>query len=456
MNRIPPEILALVPDFWDKHCGSGDQGLIALTHVCRIWREVFISRPSLWTDLDCGDGDKTRVYLERSKSLPVNLSLDTDDCLPSYSLFSGMIPHVIERLGSLTARAPPEELQAITDHLSRPAPLLEKLFICGDPNYNLRSNPVLTPALFNGDLSSLRKLHLESVYTVLPWRNMVNLTSFKLARMSSGGATIRQLLDFFESAPHLRKVILKFAAPISAAQNRRLVSLARLERMEITDCGSVSPLLDHLLIPVGARLTIEVDLPNPPIKDHPPRFLDNLRNLSDFTTIELTGYGSEPQIQFSGPNGKVTMIPITFRVDTTCFMIESLDQFDTSRTEQLTIEDGSLLSSDLSYRALLPMKQLRTLALRRCEDSDAFVRALHPNMSPLGGLICPRLEELAIVLNGTTLDITGVIGVVVARASRGSKLKSIRIVGFKPVRANLLEQLEQHVLHVEYVPRAMK
>ena len=218
--------------------------------------------------------------------------------------------------------------------------------------------------------------------------------------------------------------------------------------MEITDCGSASPLLDHLLIPVGARLTIEVDLPNPPIKDHPPRFLDNLRNLPDFTTIELTGYDSEPQIQFSGPNGQVTMIPTTFWVDTTRFMIESLDQFDTSRTEQLTIDDGSPSSSDLLYRALLPMKHLRTLALRRCASSDAFIRALHPNMSPSGVLICPELEELAIVLNGMTLDMTSVIGVVVARASRGSKLKSIRIVDSEPVRANVLEQLEKHVLHV--------
>jgi hypothetical protein len=413
---------------------------------------VFISRSSLWTDLDCEDGDKTRVYLERSKSLPVNLSLNTDDCLPPHYHFSDIIPHVIERLGSLSVRAAPKELQDITAHLSLPAPLLEKLFICGNSGYDSRRNPVLTPALFNGDLSSLRKLHLVSVRTELPWRNMVNLTSFKLVRTSSGGATIQQFLDFFESAPRLRKVVLHFMTPTSGDQNRRLVSLECLERMEITNCGSASPLLDHLLIPVGARLTIEVVLPNPPIKDHPPRFFDNLRNLPDFTTIELTGYGSEPHIQFSGPNGKVTMIPITFRVDTTCFMIESLDQFDTSRTEQLTIEDGSPLSSDLSYRALLPMKHLRILALRRCADSDAFVRALHPNMSPSGVLICPRLEELAIVLNGTTLDMTGVIGVVVARASRGSKLKSIRIVGSKPVRANLLEQLGKHVLHVEYVP----
>ena len=121
VNRIPPEILALVPDFWDKHYGSGDQGPIALTHACRTWRDVFISRSSLWTDLNCEDRDKTRVYLERTKSLPINLSLDTEHRLSPHYPFSDIIPHVIERLGSLTVRAAPGELQDITDHLSRPA-----------------------------------------------------------------------------------------------------------------------------------------------------------------------------------------------------------------------------------------------------------------------------------------------------------------------------------------------
>ena len=196
-----------------------------------------------------------------------------------------------------------------------------------------------------------------------------------------------------------------------------------------------------------------MDLPNPPVKDHPPRFFDNLRNLPGFTTIELSSpHYSEPRMQFTGPNGQVEMFPTTSGVDMTCFMIESLDQFDTSRTEQLAIDHGSSPSSNIPFRALLRMKHLRTLTLRLCANSHAFVRALHPNMSPSGVLICPKLEELVIVLDWMALDMTSVIGVVAARASRGSKLKSIRIVGSEPVRANLLEQLEKHVLHVEYVP----
>jgi hypothetical protein len=99
--------------------------VITLTHVCRAWREVFTSRSSLWTNLNCENKDQAHVYLERSKSLPVNLSLNADDDLPSYHPFFEIIPRAVGRLGSLFIGVLPEDLQTITAHLSHPAPLLE-------------------------------------------------------------------------------------------------------------------------------------------------------------------------------------------------------------------------------------------------------------------------------------------------------------------------------------------
>ena len=448
VSRIPPEILALIPDFWNHDDDDRDQDVITLTHVCRAWREVFTSRSSLWTNLNCENKDQAHVYLERSKSLPVNLSLNADDDLPSYHPFFEIIPRAIGRLRSLSIGVE-GDLQTITAHLFRPAPLLEELSICGDSDC---SNPVLTPTLFNGDLSSLRKLRLNCVRTWLPWRNMINLTSFKLVHTPPNEVTVRQLLDFFEGAPRLRTVDLYSVTLAPGAQNGRLVSLACLEIMGMTGSGSASLLLNHLLIPVGAHLKVEVDLPSPPIKDHPPRFLDNLRNLPNFTTVDLySAYGWKPHIQFNGPNGQVRMIPRTFRVDRTRLVLEYLDQFDTSRTEQLTINHGNSPSSDSLYRALLPMKHLHTLTLRHCARSHIFIYALHPDMNSSGVLVCPKLEELVIVLSGGTLDVKSVIGVVAARAARGAKVTSVRITGRKPVGTDILE-LRKHVLHVECGP----
>ena len=456
VNRIPPEILALIPDFWEKGYHGRDEDLVALTHVCQAWREMFISRSSLWADLDCVGKTRTRVYLERSKSLPIHLSLRADNHLPSHHPFFEIIPHVIGRLRSLLIVGLVEDLKGITDHISCPAPLLEKLLICGDHYHKPHLRPMVPPALFGGDFSSLRSLCLEAVRTELPWRNMVNLTSFKLHYMSLGGVSVEQLLNFFESAPRLRKVNIYKATPTSGARNGRLVSLPCLKRMEITGDGSASPLLDHLLIPVGVRLEIEVDFPSPPIKDHPPRFLDNLGNLPNFTKIQLCGGRFGPQMEFSGPNGQFAMIPLSSQVDKTRLVLESLDYFDTSKVEQLEISGCDSLSNDPLYRALYPMEHLRALALNYCASPHIFVHALHPTINSSGTVVCPELEELTIMLDGGTLDVRSVIGVAAARASRGMKLKSVKIVGQdvgqdKLARIDVLE-LKKHVLNVECGP----
>jgi hypothetical protein len=150
----------------------------------------------LWTDFECRklNADKSHVCLERSSSSPINLRLDEEGDLSPYNPFLQIVPHAIGRLKYLTVNGAPRNLSAITAHLSRPAPLLEYLVIDGNYESGPQRNPVLTTTLFNGDLSSLRGLCLHSVRTELPWRNMVNLTSFELY---DTGMLIRQLLDFF-------------------------------------------------------------------------------------------------------------------------------------------------------------------------------------------------------------------------------------------------------------------
>ena len=387
INRIPPEILALIPDFWDTYDGGG--GVIALTHVCRAWREVFTSRSSLWANINCEDADKTLVYFERSKSSPINLALYRDDALSPCDPFVRIIPHAIERLKSLSIKGTPMNLQDITANLPRPAPLLEELSIHGGRENARHLSPVLASVLFNGDLSLLRKLRLESVRTELPWRNMVNLTSFTLAHTLPGEVSVRRLLDFFEGAPHLHAVKLHSATRTSGARDKRLVSLALLKTMVIINGGPSSLLLSHLLIPAGAKLTTQMDSPRFLIEDHLPRSLSNLRNLSNFTTIELYGHDSCPHIRFSGPNGQVT-IRGSSQFCGTSLVLGSLTQFDTSEVKRLEIYCGNSPSSDLPYHALLSMKDLRSLTLSRCKSPHTFIHALHPSVSPSGILACPN------------------------------------------------------------------
>jgi hypothetical protein len=432
--------------------------VIALTHVCRAWREAFVSRSPLWTDFNCAYAEKTRVYLERSKSSPINVRLyegDDDDLSPR-DPFLQIIPHAIGRLKSLVVYGTPGNLPGIVAHLCQPAPLLEYLLIDAGCESEPHRNPTLANTLFNGDLPSLRELYLQSIRTELPWRNLVNLTSFTLCNTSPRNLPIRQFLDFFESVPHLRKVCLSNATPISGAQSGRLVSLAYLERMNIIGDGPPSLLLDHLIIPVGAMLITQATSYGPLTENLLPRSLDNLRNLPDFIKIDLLMNELYPTIEFSGPNGQVCMITITPPGDVTCLVLGSLARFDTSKTERLKISRGNPLSSDPLYRALLPMKHLRTLTLSDCTSPEIFTHSLDPSMSSSGVVVCSELEELVLILrrDGETLNVGDVIEMAEARASRGAKIKTVRIVGGRgelfPVDAL---ELKKHVWQVEYGPQ---
>ena len=432
INRIPPEILSLVPDFLDMY--HRDQATITLTHVCQAWREVFVSRPSLWTNIDCVDSEQTRVYLERSKSSPINLSLNSD----SFHDLE-LIPSATGRLKYLDINADPEDLEFISSYLSHPAPLLEEL--------SIRSGvgAVLPSSLLNGDISSLYKLRLIHVHTELPWRNVANLTSFMFA-YTSPPVSLSQFLDFFENAPHLREVDVLSSTPIPGARNGRLVPLASLQRMNASSHSS-SHLFDHLLIPVGARLTMGVDLPSPQIDGRPPRFMDNLKNLSDFTAIQLGDRSAG--MKFSGPNGEVHMVP---RVNRTCSMLEFLTHLDTSKTEQLEIMCDKSAVRDSLYQALRLMKDLRILTLAQCDNPHTVIHALDPSMNSSGVVVCPKLREVMIECYGT-FDIKDVVETVMARGLRGVKLEAVRILSWtEPVISQQdIRELKKHVTHVECV-----
>jgi len=104
-----------------------------------------VSRPALWTNLDCVDADKTRVYLERSKSSPINLWLNSYYGALSDAFFDH-IPGATGRLKSMDVNVEPGELELVSASLSHPAPLLEVLSMCS------YGDSVLSPTLFDGDL----------------------------------------------------------------------------------------------------------------------------------------------------------------------------------------------------------------------------------------------------------------------------------------------------------------
>ena len=71
-NRMPPEVFSLIPHHRERQgCRErryADRNLTPMTHVCRRRRKILTLHRSLWTHLDFRDPNKTRVYIERSRS----------------------------------------------------------------------------------------------------------------------------------------------------------------------------------------------------------------------------------------------------------------------------------------------------------------------------------------------------------------------------------------------------
>ena len=229
------------------------------------------------------------------------------------------------------------------------------------------------------------------------------------------------------------------------------MSLPNLKRIYIFGSGPPSLLLDHLLIPAGAKLSTEVDSRG---SLHLPKSLDFLQLFSRFT-IHLYVRDFYPSIRFRGPNCDISIVPATSPVaSTTCRVLESLARFDPLSVERLRLAGGDLMRQDGCDvdPVLSRMKEIHTLTISRCTGLSRFFPFIN------NADLCPKLEQLILDprADGDKFDIQNIIGLAIRIRRpwwRGAKLKSVRIVSRdQSVQAGAVK-LAEHVPHVECSPR---
>ncbi|KAF9647936.1 hypothetical protein BDM02DRAFT_2475488 [Thelephora ganbajun] len=455
INRIPPEVFSLIPGYWNG-CDM-DKNLIALTHVCHGWREVLIGRSSLWTRLNSTNADKTRVYIKRSKSLPLEIALyrrrDSSylkDVLPL------VMPH-ISRATSINIVGDKHILQTFTEYASCPVPLLRELII--DVGYN--QSLVLSSTLFNGNLPSLCTLSLTGVIPHLSWKSLSKLTTFELYHVVENEISVTRLLDFFVNAPFLCDIKLGSIPDSSDAPPGRVVSLPRVKSLNVF-AGSTnsSILLSHLSLPPGALLHLEFDFggEESPLPKFLPEAIENLQNISCITSVYFDLCSEEISMRMDGPSGRLSMwgcrtdwSEVIF-VDSDRRVLRSLDYFVLSRIQRLAItnyEFPGLEEIDISppHHILDGMNDLRTLRLTQCNNLP-FILALNPNQNPSRLAVCPKLEDLVLYFDEDSFNIEELTSMAEERALQDAKLSSITIVGLGFVPE--ISGLREHVARVEY------
>ena len=448
INRIPPEVLSLIPDHYNTD--YADRVSITLTHVSRGWREIFISRSSLWTRLGFKSADKTRTYLQRSKTSPLHVCVNsTHEAYPNHTL-SLVTPH-LSRLRSLIISA--DTIPDILRHFRCHAPLLERL----DVKNTSPHAQMLNTSLFGGDLSPLRSLRLAGVTTRLPWTNMTNLTVFDLSCPPGHKVTVTQFLNFFQSAPLLYTVRIANSIPASSdAPPGRIVSLRHLHTLAIT-ASPVHSILNHLYVPTGASLRVcttfggEVS----PLIHYLPETSPNIRNLSHVTAINLCIKPNAKCLKLSGPSGSFRLFAHTAPLPNADHRIlSSLSPRMLSAIQWLSVSDymhrnSTNLEQWPIFHTLLSTNNLRTLVLSQC-DNQPFTSVLNPEENPSKLLLCPNLKEITLYETAWP-PAEGLINMAKGRASSEAKLSLMTIIisaDISPSEIGLLI-LRKHVTQVE-------
>ena len=352
------------------------------------------------------DVDKTRTYIQRSQTSPLDVYLDnTEDDSYLNDAFSLVIPHIcrLRSLNIFSTLALPDVLSHFYSHM----PLLERLDIV-----KVGARAVLDSRLLNGDLPSLRELSLDGLSTHLPWRKLANLRVVELVDCTLGH-DVNQLLDFFESTPLLHTIVLRspWTPDLSDVPPERTVSLPYLNTLDVDADSTNTLLLNYLCIPTGASLTLALcfysKIDSFPLLDHLSERSCNIRNLTLIRRLSVWGYKHPRSTQINN-------CPV--------------------------------------FQTLSTTKNLRTLTLIACSNHLPFITALNPEEGPSNIVQCPDLENLSLEIGlRDQFDVGRLINMAKNRASRGVRLWSITIVCLdRSMSGAEMLELGEHVTHVEY------
>ena len=302
INQIPAETLALVAAFLPM-----ERDLINATAVCQQWRAILLSFPRLWYNAG-GRSSELEAYLERSKSVPIQVNLLRPELVVS------IIPHTSRLVDLTICVGNSREFNDATCSLRYPIPTLRSFEIYTD---NLLMHHLELPSGIGEDLFlHLKKLRLDGILSLIGPQTFPHITELSLSISSSCQNSISALLGTLEQLPGLEKVHAAFESYWdSGTHSTGVVTLPCVQEMylSIPDYGcrndsAVIPLiLQHLKFPKLTSLTV----------DSPSSFLfgpsilpvaffsEHLPNYFELPEVRIDTTASSGKIVFRSPSQAV-------------------------------------------------------------------------------------------------------------------------------------------------------
>jgi len=302
IQRLPPDMIIEVATYLDpRACGGDCEHLIAISQVCRYWRETLLSNPESWCFVKSEFMEFVPLFLGRSGSYP--LEIDLTDTWSSYAM-GHIRPHA-KRLAILRCRvdeASTPFLRALSrlDH----SPNLHTLSISST------RAPAVAPelikmAFISGEMPALRTLELLP-FPVIPqfvqFKYLVNL------RIEVTHSTLTAVLDLLAANPSLEKVgLVGNFEDVEDDRPAESTVLGSLKFLSVERCAPLR-LFEKLTLPRGARVFIRY---NP--RFIPPVFtlqqpMERYANLQGLTSLHaLMNPGSDTYVDANGPNGSISI-----------------------------------------------------------------------------------------------------------------------------------------------------
>ena len=459
INRLPKDVFILIPRFLTDKRGEYNhfpmnKPLITMTHVCRSWRNVLLSTPSLWTQLDFSTSESNQAigFLDRSSKQPLDIYqlFEIEDHVEPFLSTTLRNLHRLQRLEIVSFL---DYLERLLAQFTRSAPELKHLGVANDPNTTDRDME-LPSTIFGGRLPKLTSLSLVWIHTNLRHFNLPSLTHLNF--VTGTKISIRDLTSFFERSPSLKSIrlCLDYTSHLPIPPPRKRVRLAVLEELRLDQTASASGLLDHLILPNCAEMILkgrftgeEFDQYGSPAARIHPSSIDHLPIMRGITKAVAT----PNSCIFSGPNGTLRFWCFEgTRGDFDAEFFTSFSPISVTEIRELVV--GARAESRFSTRRR-PWKQ--TVArvrgaftvLTKVEDLTIVTCDTAPFFAALGAavddaVLLPRLRRFMIYVGCGDLDVSALVQCARERFGDSRPLGEVAIVFENGPGAEVIRKME--------------
>ncbi|KAH9857359.1 hypothetical protein C2E23DRAFT_807655 [Lenzites betulinus] len=274
-TRLPPRSFATEhyeSRRWAVYGIRHPYGWIALTHVCRAWREIALNTPRLWSRIVLKRPEMATEALARSKKAPLSFLVQLTNPPESQVDVLEKVIQESERLVQLQISSQSRLVYWLSSKWELAAPFLEDITITTDltqlgNDSDIPSLP-LSPKFFSGKTPSLRRLKLCMV--PFDWTHPFFCSTLRTLDIQapydlrSNPAEFSQLLLAFERMPLLESVNLHEGIPHLPeglaqlpAEAARSVVLPNLRSLEVvSNTQDAANFLRHLAFPSSAQFFV--------------------------------------------------------------------------------------------------------------------------------------------------------------------------------------------------------